>query len=138
MKKALLALIVVAFSGAALAENLNIPVPDEKLPDFDAVCDIVKRQYSLKIDVTRQQCGRVMMREVWRKYRRIVVLEAAQAAAQAQIDAALATFDADVPVPPGLRARCGDSTVDTHLGEECDDGNRAPNDGCNEDCQIEP
>jgi cysteine-rich repeat protein len=31
---------------------------------------------------------------------------------------------------------CGDSHRDT--GEECDDGNRTPNDGCGSDCRIEP
>lgn len=33
-----------------------------------------------------------------------------------------------------FESTCGDGVVDE--GEECDDGNRAPNDGCNEQCQA--
>jgi hypothetical protein len=33
---------------------------------------------------------------------------------------------------------CGDGVVDVDLGEECDDGNTAPDDGCDEECKIEP
>ena len=33
---------------------------------------------------------------------------------------------------------CGDAVVDESLEEECDDGNTAPDDGCDEECKIEP
>lgn len=40
------------------------------------------------------------------------------------------------PTPPMMRTpRCGDGVVDT--GEQCDDGNRVPRDGCGLDCRIE-
>ena len=38
----------------------------------------------------------------------------------------------DSGLPPG---RCGNSELNT--GEECDDGNRDPDDGCSADCQLE-
>ncbi len=34
-------------------------------------------------------------------------------------------------------AECGDGTLNTTAGEECDDGNTQPDDGCNATCQIE-
>jgi hypothetical protein len=33
---------------------------------------------------------------------------------------------------------CGDNVVDAELDEECDDGNTAPDDGCDEECKLEP
>lgn len=36
---------------------------------------------------------------------------------------------------PGQPHYCGDGTVDSEEGEECDDGNGAPGDGCGADCQ---
>ena len=33
---------------------------------------------------------------------------------------------------------CGDSTVQTSCGEECDDGNLDPDDGCSPTCLVEP
>lgn len=35
-------------------------------------------------------------------------------------------------------ASCGDGTLQTGLGEQCDDGNRAGGDCCSADCQAEP
>lgn len=32
---------------------------------------------------------------------------------------------------------CGDSTIDDHLGEQCDDGNENNNDGCSNVCELE-
>ncbi|MCF7844513.1 MAG: DUF4215 domain-containing protein [Kiritimatiellales bacterium] len=32
---------------------------------------------------------------------------------------------------------CGDDNVDASLGEQCDDGNRKPGDGCNSECKNE-
>ena len=46
----------------------------------------------------------------------------------------LACLDAAADVPQG--PVCGNSIVET--GEQCDDGNTAPGDGCNGLCQIEP
>jgi cysteine-rich repeat protein len=42
------------------------------------------------------------------------------------------TCDDDCTVPA-----CGDGRVNTAAGEECDDGGRAPNDGCDESCHFE-
>ena len=33
---------------------------------------------------------------------------------------------------------CGDGVLQTEDGEQCDDGNTAPDDGCDEECMIEP
>lgn len=33
---------------------------------------------------------------------------------------------------------CGDGVLQTAEGEQCDDGNNAPDDGCDEECMIEP
>jgi fibro-slime domain-containing protein len=41
------------------------------------------------------------------------------------------TFDATV-------AYCGDGIIEPALGEQCDDGNSKPGDGCSGTCQIEP
>lgn len=49
-----------------------------------------------------------------------------------------------VTVPTGrcfegacLTAQCGDGVVDTGHGEECDDGNTVPGDGCSDSCKKE-
>jgi|GEM_PF-3517681 len=34
------------------------------------------------------------------------------------------------------RARCGDGALDRELGEQCDDGNTVPHDGCEADCLL--
>lgn len=36
----------------------------------------------------------------------------------------------------GSRFNCGDGDLD--LGEECDDNNTMPNDGCSANCTVEP
>jgi fibro-slime domain-containing protein len=33
---------------------------------------------------------------------------------------------------------CGNGKIDPGLGEQCDDGNTTPGDGCSADCQLEP
>lgn len=33
--------------------------------------------------------------------------------------------------------RCGDGTIDPGAGEQCDDGDRVPGDGCDDACQFE-
>ncbi|HEY6175053.1 MAG TPA: DUF4215 domain-containing protein, partial [Kofleriaceae bacterium] len=38
--------------------------------------------------------------------------------------------------PPDAASRCGDGDLET--GEQCDDGNAMPGDGCSASCQIEP
>jgi cysteine-rich repeat protein len=41
--------------------------------------------------------------------------------------------------PPGpLQAVCGDAMIDSASGEQCDDGNRDPGDGCTAMCRAEP
>ncbi|HQP37592.1 MAG TPA: DUF4215 domain-containing protein, partial [Polyangiaceae bacterium] len=47
--------------------------------------------------------------------------------------AAGGTFTLDVTVKP---PECGDGTISS--GEDCDDGNKLPNDGCGPDCKFEP
>jgi cysteine-rich repeat protein len=38
----------------------------------------------------------------------------------------------------GLSPTCGDGTLDSACGEQCDDGNTTDGDGCSSTCQIEP
>ncbi|MDI7269688.1 MAG: hypothetical protein QME96_17000, partial [Myxococcota bacterium] len=67
-----------------------------------------------------------------------VVGEGMEGSAEADGDAAEdartegeADGEADGEVPP---AWCGDGIADLQLGEECDDGNDTPGDGCEDDC----
>lgn len=43
--------------------------------------------------------------------------------------------DVCVPLCPGCT--CGDGILSPIKGEECDDGNTVPNDGCSENCRVE-
>lgn len=44
----------------------------------------------------------------------------------------------DCLLTPGVVRLCGDGAVNTAYGEECDDGNEEPGDGCEADCTITP
>ncbi len=46
--------------------------------------------------------------------------------------------DACILATDATIAYCGDGLVETALGEQCDDGNAKPGDGCSGTCQIEP
>jgi cysteine-rich repeat protein len=41
------------------------------------------------------------------------------------------------PINPGKFGTCGDGTLTTFTGEECDDGNTTNGDGCSKQCKIE-
>jgi cysteine-rich repeat protein len=47
-----------------------------------------------------------------------------------------ARIAAEPPSGEALAGACGDSILDS--GEQCDDGNATPGDGCSDTCQIEP
>jgi cysteine-rich repeat protein len=51
------------------------------------------------------------------------------------IDDIIVTDDYDVPIDSLVPATCGNSIVEP--GEQCDDGNTTPGDGCSATCQLE-
>lgn len=40
-------------------------------------------------------------------------------------------------IPDECKIKCGDGTLDSSLGEECDDYNTLDNDGCSANCTVE-
>jgi cysteine-rich repeat protein len=138
MKRTILAMVIVGFfSTLAQAATLQVEIPDALIdPHGNNACSMVKVAYRLPDSTSLSDCGRVMFYEAFRKYLREYRREFRRLQAQTNLEGDMSTIDGVLTFPV-TQAVCGDSTIDTHLGEECDDGNTTSGDGCSAECRNE-
>lgn len=136
MRKAI-ALLLFLLAPMAWAADLIVTVPSAAVTDALARCEELRVVYRVRTaEWSNNLCATVFTRLGLRNF---TSSQERQDATQTITDAvagALSQFDADW-VEPFTSAYCGDGTLDVEFGEECDDGNSTPGDGCDEACLIE-
>ncbi len=137
MKRVLLGLIVLAFATPAHAANLTCTVPSAAVSRASELCDLLRiSQHVRSADWDNSICASEFLRRGLRAFEATVTKAAARQAGKLQLRQTLNDWDTDFPLAV-IAARCGDGTLDSEYGEECDDGNTADEDGCDSSCRDE-
>lgn len=134
---AIVLLAVLLFVGSpAGAVNLTCSVPNAVVTRAQELCEEIRLELHVRSSVwSNNECATQLLRLGLFEANRKSVTKAANLVAAQTISTELQEFD---PLWPGLTpASCGDGTLDTEFGEQCDDNNQTPGDGCNGSCQTE-
>lgn len=136
MKK-ILTILMILTASASMAADLIVTVPAAAVPDALARCDELRVTYKVRAaEWDNDLCATVFTRLGLRNF---TVSQERKDATQTVTDAvqtAIGQFDLDW-AEPFVSAYCGDDIIDVEFGEECDDGNSTPGDGCDEQCLNE-
>ena len=136
MKKALAALMFLAAS-MTMAADLTVTVPSAAVAGASDRCEELRLTFKVRAaEWDNDLCATVFTRIGLRGF---VASQERKDSTQTITDAvaaALSQFDLDW-AEPFTSAYCGDNTIDVEFGEECDDGNSTPGDGCDEQCLDE-
>ena len=119
------------------AADLTCTVPVAAVPRAQELCEIVRLRYRVRAaDWSNDSCATELLR--------IGIIEVERRAASAVAKEATETIIKDAVTlymeshPTALvSAYCGDGITDVEFGEECDDGNTEPDDGCSPMCETE-
>lgn len=132
-----LATLLFLLAPMAMAADLTVTVPAAAVVDALSRCEELRVVYKVRAaEWSNDLCATVFTRMGLRNF---TSSQETQDATQTITDAvadALSQFDADW-AEPFTSAYCGDDTIDVEFGEECDDGNSVPGDGCDEACLNE-
>lgn len=136
-------LIVVAgvalHATAASSADATCSIPSAIVPQVLALCEDVRVSRRVPSDDwSIDDCASDFLQRGARQYYRSRESAKAAAATDDDIRSKLAVFDTNFPSPSLAKvSRCGDGTIDSEFGEECDDGNTFGGDGCSSSCQLE-
>lgn len=137
MRAILVILGLALLAPSARAADITITIPAAIVADAGVLCEALRVQLVVRAaEWTNKQCAEEFLRRGLRSFKAQASSDAARAAAVATVKADIATFDGNFPVQ--TPAACGDGTLDTEFGEQCDDGNTTSGDGCSAECFIEP
>jgi cysteine-rich repeat protein len=136
MKRILLSLLVIMFTGTALAADIVMTVPDPAVPRIVELCQDLRLRLHIRVaDWSNEVCATEAFRLGMREVDKRVETSDARATVNTQVSDSLNAWDANFPRTPA--AICGDNILDTEFGEQCDDGNLIDGDGCDSSCQTE-
>jgi cysteine-rich repeat protein len=133
----LIAFFILFFGSVATAATFNCTVPGAATADASAVCEQLRVELAVRTaDWNNDQCATELARRGLREYHRVANRRSLEILASEDHGVAMESFDTNFPVQY-TPAYCGDGTLDTEFGEECDDGNNDPGDGCDGGCGNE-
>ncbi len=105
-----------------------------------AVCADLRRAVNVRVaDWSDQHCKDELIRRGLRNLDGRKARETSIATIAGDVTTSLGNYDT-AHSRQFTEATCGDGTIDSvdpDLGEQCDDGNTTPGDGCDEDCLDE-
>jgi cysteine-rich repeat protein len=127
--------LLLVFPFMASAAQITVTIPDTAVADLQQACQRMAVLHHTKIP-TNAECGARLIRMGANNLVQEIVRRQGQQDLRDAINAKKAQLAIDFP-DPLVPAICGDDEVDSHLGEQCDDGNQIPGDGCDEACRIE-
>lgn len=137
MRNTILAALLFLLATGAMGASLTVTIPQSAVPDATTRCEELR--VSLRVltaSWSNDLCATIFTRMGLRNWvatqTRIDQTEVVDSA----VGSALSQFDNDW-VDPFTSSYCGDNTTDVEFGEECDDGNNIPGDGCDEQCLNE-
>ena len=137
MKRLILIALFLA-AGLASAADLTVTVPSAAVPKAMEMCEVLRLELRVRAaEWGNDLCASIFTRIGLRVYVQRQERQGAQQAIDALVQAEIDQFDLDW-AEPFVRAYCGDTITDVEFGDECDDGNTDPGDGCDQRCQIEP
>jgi cysteine-rich repeat protein len=118
------------FAMPAYAANVTCTVPAAQVSRAVELCEALRIDIPVRAaDWSLTICANELLRRGLRQFEASYTKRTAVANA----------LDTNLSNHPSvaIRAFCGDGTVDTEFGEECDDGNTDAGDGCDSACQNE-
>lgn len=135
--KRLIALLLFLVAGTVSAADLTVTVPAAAVVDALTRCEELRVASRIRIgEYSNDLCATIFTRLGLYSFTVTGVRQDEAEIMEDAVNVAIAQFNADWPVPY-VPALCGDGTLDTEFGEECDDGNLESGDGCDVDCVIE-
>lgn len=129
-----------AIATPARAVDLTCTIPSAAVPRLMELCEELRLELPARAaDWSPSICVSKLLRAITLETERDTVRAQTRRTVAHTVNVAVSDLAAKWPdeIP---RARCGDGILDTigpHHIEECDDGNRQPNDGCDSQCRIE-
>lgn len=136
--KRLIAIALFLVAGAVSAANLTVIIPSEAVPKGVEMCEILRNELRVRSsEWSNNLCATIFTRIGMRVYVARDERRGAQQTIDDLVQVEVDLFDTNWP-KPFTRAVCGDGTLDTEFGEECDDDNVISGDGCSAKCRIEP
>ena len=135
--KRYLAMFLFLVAGFASAADLTVTVPASAVPKAVEMCELLRQEIRVRAgEWSNDLCATLFLRVGLRVYVDRFGRQGAQQTIDDAVQAEIDTYDTNWPVPY-TAAYCGDGVTDIEFGEECDDGNTVPGDGCDEGCRNE-
>jgi len=137
MKRFLFSLLIVLYAPVALAADLTCTLPAAYVSRGVELCEELRLRLHVRTaDWSNDACASEFLRIGLLTGDKDSTRRAARETVNDAVNDAVDLFNTNWPriVP----ATCGDDTLDTEFGEECDDGNLINGDGCDDSCTIEP
>lgn len=136
--KRLIVIVLFLAAGVASAADLTVTVPSAAVPKAVEMCEVLRLELRVRAsEWNNDLCASIFTRIGLRVYVQREERQGAQQLIDAAVQAEIEQFDINW-APPYTSAYCGDDILDEEFGEECDDGNTIPGDGCTQRCKIEP
>jgi len=136
MRIAILGIGIFFIAGATYAATLACDVPTANVVRSAELCEELRVRLRVRTadwdnDVCATEVLRIGLIEVEKRVTKNSFTQSANTVVRDAVSDFTSTW------PPATPAICGDGTLDTEFGEECDDGNQTPGDGCDSRCLIE-
>lgn len=132
-----LVILLFLLAPMAWAADLTVTVPSAAVPEALSRCDELRVTFKVRAaEWNNNLCATVFTRLGLRSFTASQEQADATQTITDAVQTAMSQFDANWP-EPFVSAYCGDGTIDTEFGEECDDNNSIPGDGCDEACLNE-
>jgi cysteine-rich repeat protein len=132
----LLCLSLILFSGTAQSADLTCTIPAANVTRGVELCEELR----LKLRVRSSEwdndvCATQFLRIGMVAGERVSATKTANTTVSGDVNDAVVLFQSTWARPTPVA--CGDGTLDTEFGEECDDGNSTNGDGCSDACVSE-
>ena len=133
----LLLLLALLIAGPSHADVFSCTVPRDFVARMGELCESLRVSVQVRPGGWSDDiCVSELIRRSLLARERTAVRAASRRTVNDDVTTAVDDFNRDFPQDI-TRATCGDGTLDTEFGEQCDDGNTVDNDGCSESCQSE-
>ncbi len=123
-------------AGGICVDKVEVGVPRKYRAGLLAICDEIRISLHRRT-LPNPICARILILEGAKARTNRETATATRDLVKDTVRTALADLVADFPLDLPPQATCGDGTLDTEFGEECDDGNTDNGDGCSGSCLNE-